>query len=321
MSENQNADGAVHCHSDEQRVADGGEQKVEGAAHGDEEKVEGGARGAEQRVESARHRDVDEHSVDGPADRISVDRGVEGPLDRDRLLDHAYDGIREYDNRLPNWWQYILYGSIVFSVGYWLVFHIYTTVPLPHGRYDEEMAKAAEVQLAKMAGQELTDDALQLMSTIPDRVSAGQQLFQQFCVVCHGASGEGNVGPNLTDEYWLHGPAPLQIHETVTHGVLDKGMAAWGSQLGPARVQQVVAYVLTLKGKNVPGKQPQGEKAGPPADGPVEAAPPNDAPAMSHQGATDMGIQMEGTTGMTNSRSPALLSPSIELTAEQMSQP
>src|SRR5690606_10829399 len=162
------------------------------------------------------------------------------------LLEHEYDGIREYDNRLPNWWQYTLYGAIVFSVVYWLVFHTFRGVPLPEARYEQEMAKAAEMQLARMAGQELTNEALQLMATIPDRVAAGQQIFNQFCTGCHGPNGEGNVGPNLTDEYWLHGAEPLAIHNTVTRGVPEKGMAAWGSQLGPVRVQQVVAYVLTL---------------------------------------------------------------------------
>lgn len=183
---------------------------------------------------------------------------------RDRLLDHEYDGIREYDNRLPNWWQYTLYGAIAFSVAYWLVFHTFGGVPLPQARYEQEMARAAEAQLAKMAGQELTNETLQLMATIPDRVAGGQQIFNQFCVVCHGPNGEGSVGPNLTDEYWLHGAEPLQIHNTVTRGVLDKGMAAWGPQLGPARVQQVVAYVLTIKDRRLPGKPPQGERVSAP---------------------------------------------------------
>lgn len=177
----------------------------------------------------------------------------------DRLLDHEYDGIREYDNRLPNWWLYTLYGSIIFSVFYWIVFHTLKVVPLPRGRYELEMIAAAEAQLKKMEGQEVTDETLALMSTVPARVEAGQQVFTQFCVVCHGQSGEGNVGPNLTDAYWLHGARPLQILHTVNNGVQEKGMAAWAGQLGPRRVQDVVSYVLTLKGKNVPGKAPQGD--------------------------------------------------------------
>lgn len=199
-------------------------------------------------------------------------------VDRDRLLDHEYDGIREYDNRLPNWWQYTLYGAIAFSIIYWLVFHIYHIVPLPRGRYQLEMAAAAELQLKKMEGQELTDKSLMLMSTIPDRTQRGRKIFEQFCVVCHGSQAEGNVGPNLTDDYWLHGNRPLQILNTVTHGVPSKGMAAWGGQLGPVRIQDVVSYVISIGGTKVPGKAPQGDLLGPPkaADEPAATATPTE---------------------------------------------
>jgi cytochrome c oxidase cbb3-type subunit 3 len=97
------------------------------------------------------------------------------------------------------------------------------------------------------------------MSTVPSVVGAGRATFEQFCVACHLADGSGIVGPNLTDGYWLHGGQPMQIWNTVTHGVPEKGMVAWGNQLGPKRVQEVVAYVLTMKGLNRPGKEPQGE--------------------------------------------------------------
>jgi cytochrome c oxidase cbb3-type subunit 3 len=204
----------------------------------------------------------DPHEPDAPG---------EGSSDRDRLLDHEYDGIREYDNKLPNWWQYTLYGAIVFSVVYWLIFHVYDLVPLPLGRYQLEMAEAADAQLRRMAGEELTDQALFLMTSVPDRTARGRKLFEQYCVVCHGQQGEGNVGPNLTDDYWLHGNRPLQILHTVEHGVPAKGMAAWGGQLGPVRVQEVVSYVLTIGGTRLPGKAPQGEELGPPrAPDPVE---------------------------------------------------
>ena len=179
--------------------------------------------------------------------------------ERDRLKEHEYDGIQEFDNRLPNWWLYTLYGAIIFAVGYWLFFHTWRWGPLQEERYTQEMAAAAEAQLARMEGQELTDDTFILMAEVPDRVAAGRTVFEQFCVVCHLADGSGSVGPNLTDRYWLHGGRPLQIHDTVTNGVPDKGMAAWGNQLGPRRVQDVVTYVLTIKNTDRPGKEPQGE--------------------------------------------------------------
>lgn len=178
---------------------------------------------------------------------------------QDELLEHDYDGIREFDNRLPNWWLYTLYGAMIFAVLYWLGFQTWGVWSLPRESYDREMAAAAEAQLKAMEGQELTDETLQLMSAVPATVARGRAIFEQFCAACHMPDASGNVGPNLTDNYWLHGGRPLQILNTVTHGVPDKGMAAWGNQLGPVRVREVVSYVLTVKGLNRPGKEPQGE--------------------------------------------------------------
>ena len=178
---------------------------------------------------------------------------------QDQVLGHDFDGIEEYDNRLPNWWLTILFGTIVFAFLYWAVLHIFQAAPTPDERYQAEVIAAAEAQLAAAEGQDLTDAALELMATIPAQVDAGRETFSQFCVVCHGPQGEGGVGPNLTDDYWLHGSRPLDIHRTITNGVTEKGMAAWGNQLGPRRVKEVVAFMLTLKGTHVPGKAPQGE--------------------------------------------------------------
>jgi cytochrome c oxidase cbb3-type subunit 3 len=200
---------------------------------------------------------------------------------KDKVLDHSYDGIQEYDNRLPNWWLYTLYGAIVFGFGYWIFVHTLGVGDVPTESYDKSMIAAAEAQLERMAGQELTDESLALMAGVPTRVSAGQKVFGQFCVACHLESGAGSVGPNLTDAYWLHGNRPLEIHDTINNGVLDKGMAAWGNQLGPQRVNDVVAYVLTLKDTNVEGKEPQGVI---PVEGGSDAAAEPAAPAAGEAG-------------------------------------
>jgi cytochrome c oxidase cbb3-type subunit 3 len=177
--------------------------------------------------------------------------------EKDQVLDHEYDGIQEYDNRLPNWWLYTLYGAIVFAFLYWFYFHITQAGALPTERYDREMARAAEEELARMAG-DLDDATLNRTAGDPARVDAGREIFGQFCVVCHGEQGGGSVGPNLTDAYWIHGGRPMDLLDIVTNGVLEKGMAAWGRQLGPRRVQDVVAFVLTLRNTDVPGKDPEG---------------------------------------------------------------
>ncbi len=181
----------------------------------------------------------------------------------DQVLDHDFDGIQEYDNKLPNWWLFILYGSIVFSVGYWLVFHTFEVGKLPLDRYAREMQVAAEAELARAAAGGITDESLALVAGMPDRVSEGEQLFVQHCAACHQANGSGLVGPNLTDDYWVHGGSPLDIHKVVTDGVPAKGMVAWGPQLGPKRVESLVAYVITLRGTNVPGKAPEGDPYAP----------------------------------------------------------
>lgn len=175
----------------------------------------------------------------------------------DQVLDHDFDGIQEYDNRLPNWWLWILWGSIVFSVGYWLFFHTFGVGDLPTARYEAEMQAAAEAMMAT-AGP-VDDATLITMSGMADRVAEGQEVFTTYCVACHLPSGAGIVGPNLTDPYWIHGGSPMAIHKTVTEGVIDKGMVAWGQQLPPKKIESVVAFVLTLKNTNVAGKAPEGE--------------------------------------------------------------
>ena len=179
--------------------------------------------------------------------------------ERDVLLDHEYDGIREYDNRLPNWWLYTLYGAILFAVGYWFYYHTLSAGNEVMEDHAIASADAARLQIERMGDGAFTDEALGLIAQVPERVVQGREIFQQFCVVCHAEDGGGNVGPNLTDAYWLHGSKPTDIWKTIHDGVPDKGMAAWGSQLGPTRVQSVTAFVLSIRNTNVSGKAPEGE--------------------------------------------------------------
>lgn len=174
-------------------------------------------------------------------------------------LDHDFDGIQEYDNRLPNWWLFTLYGAVVFSIGYWLFYHTFTVGWSQDQSYGREVEQAAAAQLEREMGKPVTSDSLLLMTQVSAQLDAGGKTFQQKCAQCHKIDGTGDIGPNLTDEYWLHGPEPLQVYNTVMNGVLDKGMQAWKDQLGPVRVRQVVAYVLTRKHLKLPGKAPQGK--------------------------------------------------------------
>ena len=207
----------------------------------------------------------------------------------DVTLDHDFDGIQEYDNRLPNWWLFTLYGSIVFSVGYWLFYHTFGVGHTQDQSYEREVQVAAAAQLEREMGKEVTNESLMLMTQVPAQLDAGMKLFQQKCTQCHKLDGSGDIGPNLTDDFWIHGNSPLQIYGTVMNGVADKGIPTWKDQLGPVRVRQVVAYVLTRRALNLPGKAPQGKptaewdkenaaKAPKPTDAKAGAAAPGSAP-------------------------------------------
>lgn len=175
---------------------------------------------------------------------------------------HEYDGIQEADNDLPRWWLAILYGTIAFGALYWLAAQSFKTVPPPKVAYDEEMAKIAAEEAARVknAGA-VTDDSLLALAKDAKTVEDGKATFASTCAACHAANGGGGIGPNLTDEFWLHGGAPTKIYGTIKDGFTAKGMPAWGPALGEERVRTVAAYVLSLKGTNVPGgKPPQGEK-------------------------------------------------------------
>ncbi len=178
---------------------------------------------------------------------------------QDQVRGHSFDGIEEYDNRLPNWWLWILYGTIVFSIGYWLAFQTVSLFPQPKDRLAADMKRAQEAQLARMAEGGPSNESLNMLAGMADKVAEGRKLFQTHCVACHADQGQGLVGPNLTDPNWIHGGAPVDIHRTVTEGVAAKGMPAWGSQLGPQRVDLVVAYVLSIRNTNVAGKAPEGD--------------------------------------------------------------
>jgi cytochrome c oxidase cbb3-type subunit 3 len=188
-------------------------------------------------------------------DHTPEGRSSDGPIV------HEYDGILECDNHLPRWWLVTLYGTIVFSIGYWFHYHTFQSGTHPLAAYEAEQAaqRAAEAEQLKNAGV-VTSEALLKLAQDEVTVKQGRETFSQSCATCHGPGGGGAIGPNLTDKYWIHGSAPEQIYATVRDGFLPKGMPAWGGQLGEARVRAVAAYVITLKNTNVAGgKAPQGE--------------------------------------------------------------
>jgi cytochrome c oxidase cbb3-type subunit 3 len=167
-----------------------------------------------------------------------------------KLREHIYDGIQEYDQRLPNWWLYTLYGSIVFWIIYWFAHMIAGLVP---GDGEQVDAAMAQVTAAKMASSiDVSNDGrFWEMSRNPVFVEAGRQTFQANCVACHLASLRGKseiptaIGPDLTDTAWLHGGQPREIYTTASKGVIAKGMPAWEPVLGQKKTVEVVAFLLS----------------------------------------------------------------------------
>ena len=178
---------------------------------------------------------------------------------QDTVMDHEFDGIQEFDNRLPNWWLWIMYGSMIFGLVYWIFFHTLGVGILPRERFDQVMQKAQAEQLARAEAAGIDNEFFVMMSDSPDKVAEGREIFVKHCVACHLDDGRGSVGPNMTDRFWIHGCEPMQMLAIINTGVAAKGMPAWQNQLGPTRVHAVLAYLLTIRNNDVAGKAPEGE--------------------------------------------------------------
>ena len=177
--------------------------------------------------------------------------------DEDRLLEHEYDGIREYDNPLPRWWLWIFYATIVFVPLYYVLPGRLGENGGNVAEYDAEVAAYKSGQPA--APPTISSEALLALSKDREAVEEGREVYARNCVACHGADGGGVIGPNLTDDAWIHGGAPSAIHYTVVVGVLAKGMPGWERLLKPEALDQVVAYVISLQGtKPATPKAPEG---------------------------------------------------------------
>jgi cytochrome c oxidase cbb3-type subunit III len=176
------------------------------------------------------------------------------------LTDHDYDGIQELDNSLPPWWKYGFYFTIIWAVLYLGYFHVTKTGPLSDGEYKNQMAEA-EIQMAeyRKKAANLVDETTVVLLTDAGELAKGKAIFESQCVTCHGASGEGKVGPNMTDKYWKHGGDIKDLFKTVKLGVSGTGMKSWKSDLSPVAMAQVTSYILTLQGTNpAGGKAPEG---------------------------------------------------------------
>ena len=175
------------------------------------------------------------------------------------MLDHNYDGIRELDNSLPPWWVAMFYITIFLGVVFLGYYHVLGG-PSQADEYNAEMKVAEQAKAAFAATQANTidEDNLEVSADAKD-LAIGKTIYTTNCVACHGANGEGGVGPNLTDKFWIHGGDITNVYKTIKNGVAEKGMIAWSAQLKPSDMLKVSSYVLSIQGTNPPnGKAPQG---------------------------------------------------------------
>jgi cytochrome c oxidase cbb3-type subunit 3 len=168
------------------------------------------------------------------------------------LLDHEADGIKELDNNLPAWWVWLFYLCVIYGVGYLGYYHVLAKGDLQKAEYDKEMAAGNALKGAALAKFETS-----MASVEPSKdeavVGQGRQLFATYCAPCHRADGGGLVGPNLCDDYWIHGPKFTDHVKVIWNGVPDKGMLAWKEQgFKPSDILAVASYIQTLRGSNPP---------------------------------------------------------------------
>ncbi|MBB6327289.1 cytochrome c oxidase cbb3-type subunit 3 [Algoriphagus iocasae] len=199
----------------------------------------------------------------------------EETVEKREMTDHSYDGITELDNFMPPWLQYVFLITAVFGVGYFINYSVLGYGKTGIEEYEEELrieSIAAEERKANaVAG---IDESTAIFDESAGALSSGKTIFEGNCAACHAADGGGGVGPNLTDEYWLHGNSIKDVFTVIKYGVVSKGMVPWQDQLSPEEIQQVASFVLSLKGTTPANpKDPQGELVGSTPAEVIESSP------------------------------------------------
>ncbi len=181
---------------------------------------------------------------------------------KDIQINHPHDGIYELDNGMPPWLRNVFVSTIAFAIGYFWYYHSY--LDGQKGQLYEYNIAVKEGEVQKILASEKQENSVSETNVVPliaaADLASGQALYIGKCAVCHGQKGEGGVGPNMTDDYWIHGGDIKKVFSTIKYGVLEKGMIAWKDQLRPREIQELSSYILTLRGTNPPNpKAPQGE--------------------------------------------------------------
>ena len=176
-------------------------------------------------------------------------------------LNHDYDGIHELDNKLPPWWLYGFYACVAFACIYLYRFHVSHTAPSSLQEYETAVAQAEiEKQEYLETAASKVDETTVALLTDAAALESGKKLFTGTCAACHGAEGQGIVGPNLTDDYWLHKGGIKDVFKTIKYGVPEKGMKSWKDDFSPAQIAELASYIKSIHGTKPPAaKEPQGD--------------------------------------------------------------
>ncbi len=178
------------------------------------------------------------------------------------LMDHEADGIRELDNKLPRWWVWLFWGCNLFAVFYLGYYHVLGSGNMMVKEYQQEMKVGDAIKATALARFEQSMDTAE-PSKDPVVLAEGKAIFLQMCAPCHRSDAGGLVGPNLTDDYWIHGPLFKDNLKTIYNGVPEKGMLTWKTLLKPSQIYAVGSYIYTLRGSNPPNPKPREDQVQP----------------------------------------------------------
>lgn len=187
------------------------------------------------------------------------------PMSEEKNLEipHEYDGIKELNNPIPAWFNVLFYGTIIFGIGYLYYYHIGGHGERQDDEYKTEMAKA-EIQKQKFLSKSTASVDENTVKIDETQIALGKTLYEANCMACHGMEGEGSVGPNLVDEYWIHGGSIKDIFKVIKYGVPEKGMVSWEKNMSANNISAISNYIVSIRGtKPANAKEPQGEKYDP----------------------------------------------------------
>ncbi len=181
------------------------------------------------------------------------------PDEKHILIDHSYDGIQELNHPLPSWWNFIFWGAIVYSTGYF-VYYQFLKGPSLREEFNRDFAVIEKAQKEFIEANKRFKPELFASYTNPEGIKKGKEVYEMNCMPCHAENGKGDVGPNLTDKHWVKARGtPDTIYDVVFNGSEENGMPVWGDMLPQEEIYLAVAYVTSLKHTFQKGKGPQGE--------------------------------------------------------------